>query len=488
MFLKNKKPITKKDIIISSILLFIFVYFYLFPFLAIKFNQIRAVNIIKSNVYYGVNSGLTINDADKAYPGNTIFTSFAGHLDKDGRVNNSILINNNGDIVKEWDILGFPAKLLPGGNILGNDRLCNYTPENIHQEACAIVELDWDGEEVWKFDKWEADSKGNLIARSHHDFQRSNSSVIFTPNLPLASTSSEKTLILSHTTVLNKDINSEPLEDDALLEVGADGIILWKWVASDHFLEYGFTEPMKKAILNSKLFKNKLLGGFHYPNATIDWLHLNSAKYLGPNIWYDNGDKRFAPDNIIISSRNGCFVAIVDKQTGKIVWQLGPDYSDGPEKEIGQIIGQHDAYIVPKGLPGEGNIILFDNGGFSCYGNFLGISTFPANFRKYSRVLEIDPVSLKIVWEYSQPESKGEQKEFFSWLMGSAQRLSNGNTLITETATGRIFEVTKDKEIVWEYYALFPNGAEANSLGSENYIYTAYRYPDEWFPRINHQK
>jgi len=34
---------------------------------------------------------------------------------------------------------------------------------------------------------------------------------------------------------------------------------------------------------------------------------------------------------------------------------------------------------------------------------------------------------------------------------GAAQRLSNGNTLITESDEGRVFEVTKGGERVWSY-------------------------------------
>ena len=80
----------------------------------------------------------------------------------------------------------------------------------------------------------------------------------------------------------------------------------------------------------------------------------------------------------------------------------------------------------------NGNIVLYDNG-YS---------------RGYTRVLEIDPVTHDIVWEYqgSPPES------FFSATLGSVQRLPNGNTLIAESVRGRLIEVTPDREIVWEYW------------------------------------
>lgn len=80
--------------------------------------------------------------------------------------------------------------------------------------------------------------------------------------------------------------------------------------------------------------------------------------------------------------------------------------------------------------------------------------------RDSSRVLEIDPVSLKVVWQFTGSvwggmiPSIGNTK-FYSQLISSAQRLPNGNTMITEGSDCRIFEVTPEKEVVWEYYAPF---------------------------------
>ena len=89
---------------------------------------------------------------------------------------------------------------------------------------------------------------------------------------------------------------------------------------------------------------------------------------LGPNRFYDQGDERFHPDNIIWDARESNIIAIIDKRTGKIVWRLGPDYSSPELKGLGWIIGQHHAHLIPRGLPGEGNLLLFDNGGWAGYG------------------------------------------------------------------------------------------------------------------------
>jgi hypothetical protein len=143
-------------------------------------------------------------------------------------------------------------------------------------------------------------------------------------------------------------------------------------------------------------------------------------------------------------------------------------------RAIGQIIGQHHAHVIPKGLPGAGHVLVFDNGGSSGYGAaspiaLTGVGVFA---RATSRVLEIDPVTLKVVWSYASPQ-------FFSTNISSAQRLPNGNTLVTEGAPGRIFEVTEDRTIVWEYMnPLFAGPRRSNG------VYRAYRLPYGWIPQL----
>ena len=217
-----------------------------------------------------------------------------------------------------------------------------------------------------------------------------------------------------------------------------------------------------------------------------DWMHVNSMSTLGPNKWFDAGDSRFHPDNIIIDGRETNIILILDKKTGKIVWRLGPDYNHTPEeKALGWIIGQHHAHMIPRGLPGEGNILVFDNGGWAGYGapNPGAAHGVKAAQRDYSRVLEIDPVSLKVVWQYT-PHEAGflvplDASRFYSPFISSAQRLPNGNTLICEGSDGRIFEVTSEHEIVWEYVCPYKGHISLPM----NWVYRAYRLPYAWVPQ-----
>jgi hypothetical protein len=89
-------------------------------------------------------------------------------------------------------------------------------------------------------------------------------------------------------------------------------------------------------------------------------------------------------------------------------------------------------------------------------------------------VLEIDPTTMALVWSYTA----GAQ--FFSTNISGMQRLPNGNTLITEGAGGRVFEVTNDRQIVWEFM-----NAPANATSrTPATIYRAYRIPYGWLAQV----
>jgi hypothetical protein len=288
------------------------------------------------------------------------------------------------------------------------------------------------------------------------------------------------TLILGHKNVTCPGVSDKLLVDDVIYEVSWEGDIVWEWVCSEHFDEMGFSEQAKNTMSRNP---NMVVG----KGEVGDWMHINSISTLGPNHWYDAGDSRFHPDNIIWSGRQTNIVAITDKQSGKIVWQVGPEYDGTPElRKLGWIIGQHHAHMIPKGLPGEGNILVFDNGGFAGYGAPNPGSHTGHNhaLRDYSRIIEFDPVTLGIVWQYTYKEAghlqKMGQHNFYSPLISAAQRLPNGNTLITEGSGGRMIEVTADHELVWEFISPY-----YHTQGKTNYVYRAYRAPYSWVPQLN---
>jgi outer membrane protein assembly factor BamB len=145
--------------------------------------------------------------------------------------------------------------------------------------------------------------------------------------------------------------------------------------------------------------------------------------------------------------------------------------------------------MIPRGLPGEGNILVFDNGGWAGYGiPNPGSPTGRRNaLRDYSRVIEFDPITFEIIWQYPATESgyaiSMVGQKLYSALMSSSQRLPNGNTLITEGSQGRIFEITTKFEIVWEYINPY-----FNKKDKRNIVYRAYRVPYEWIPQTKPPK
>ncbi len=145
----------------------------------------------------------------------------------------------------------------------------------------------------------------------------------------------------------------------------------------------------------------------------IDLLHSNSVEWMrDPALAERNA--LYAATNVLVCLRNQDAIVVIDWQARKAVWAWGQ----------GELSGPHDATLLPSG-----NLLVFDN----------GIE------RSWSRVLEVDPLENRIVWEYKAPDPAS----FFTLARGASQRLPNGNTLITDSAHGRLFEVTPNGETVW---------------------------------------
>jgi hypothetical protein len=406
-------------------------------------------------------TGTTIYDPARAWNGYTVLSPLATQA--------VLVIDMNGTVVKRWENFnnsaGGPARVLPGGFVMAAS---GANPP--HQESLELIQRDFDGKVVWQFSRNEEiktrDGKTVWSARQHHDWQRESFPAGYYSPETTPAAEGGNTLILTHTDRTQPKVADRALEDDRLIEVSPKGEIVWQWVASDHIDELGFAPDARAAI--------KGAASFNAARGSFDWLHVNSATYVGPNRWFDQGDARFAPNNVIISSREASLLAIVGRD-GSIVWRLGPDFSASKElRAIRQIIGQHHAHFIPKGLPGAGNLLVFDNGGSSGYGFASPIAPDGrgAFARATSRVLEINPVTLELVWSYTNPR-------FFSTNISSAQRLPNGNTLITAGAGGRMFEVTREGAIVWEY--MFPLFSGPNA---SNAVYRAYRVPYSWIPQL----
>jgi len=175
---------------------------------------------------------------------------------------------------------------------------------------------------------------------------------------------------------------------DVLVEVDASGRRVWEWHAAEHL---GFDTDL-----------------ITFNDLRDEWSHANTVVPL-------------LDDKVMFSFRNISTVGIIDKKTSEIIWKLGYDV----------LAQQHDPNVLPNG-----NVLIFDNG------SHRKQTALPA-----SRVIEVDPKTNEIVWQYQDKPAFN----FFSPYISGARRLANGNTLITEGNFGRMFQVTPDGDVVWEY-------------------------------------
>lgn len=160
----------------------------------------------------------------------------------------------------------------------------------------------------------------------------------------------------------------------------------------------------------------------------MDVFHPNSIELVA---WPHGGVS--GGELALIALRDLDRVAVIDLATQRLVWEWGH----------GALVGPHDPWLLPNG-----NVLVFDNGA-------RRLNDAPRN---YSRVVEIDPRTDAIVWQYPAAPSPA----FFSPSRGGAQPLPNGNLLITESTKGHVFEITRAGEVVWDFWN--PDFREADGL------------------------
>lgn len=418
-------------------------------------------------------TGVTFCDKDLAYGTFIIFTGADGV---------TRLIDLNGKVINEWHYPGVPPRILDPaltGGQRGNVGLQlsdSSDPRGGIYANGTVGQLGWDGKKMWE---WGTQAVGGA-AHQNHDWQ-------LLPN--------RNWLILVTESRTVPALSTVAIGDQGLVEVNPAGEVVWKWSSGDHVLEMGFSK------LGLKLLRDTIARD---PSDPWGFLEMNSATTLGPNKWYDNDPKVnavFHPDNIIVSFRKANVVAIIEKTTGHIVWRLGPyfDEQSGAQHQrilrhnvprpLDQISGQHNPHFIPKDHPGAGNILLFD-----CQG---GAGYPPASLGIYagSRVVEINPTTKEIVWQYTAEDSGLPVWTFFSSFVSNAQRLPNGNTLITEGMQGRLFQVTPNGKVAWEYVSPYtglgvagepevkkPRVLDVDRLSTTSLVYRSQAVPDEWVP------
>ena len=343
------------------------------------------------------------------------------------------LIDNAGRVVHHWEHTLANARMLPNGNLIGKQ-------DNF------LFEMDPQGRPVWEYE---------APLPMHHDYAKlPNGNVLL---LATQRRSAEEVIAAGANPAF---VDAEGIVSDVILEVRPTypigGEVVWQWDVWDHLIQD--FDPTKDNYGDVAAHPERVDLNYALPELSRtdkqpdrrDWLHGNALDYH-PEL-----------KQVLFSARNFSEVWVVAHgitqeeaagRAGDLLWRWGNPrtYRAGTDDDQ-QLFWPHSANWIPAGLPGAGNVLLFNNGD-----EFEG-----KDGRAFSEVVEIayppdggeaspergEPLGPEApAWRYrgSPPKS------FFSQRTSSAQRLGNGNTLILAGLQGTMFEVTQAGETVWQY-------------------------------------
>jgi Arylsulfotransferase (ASST) len=233
-----------------------------------------------------------------------------------------------------------------------------------------------------------------------------------------------------------------PFFDEFLVILSPSGDVLERISIYEAFANSSFREALYRlADLN---------------NPKGDYLHPNDVEVV---------DAQFAAKvpgwrsgQVLVSLREMDGLALIDPGAREVVWFMRGEWHR-----------QHDPDLLANG-----HILLFDNQG-----------DLAAGMR--SQLLEVDPVSRAVVWRFRSTDTES----FYTETMGSQQPLGNGNILVTESLEGRMFEITRSGQVVWEYlspaeedgHRAFVMGAQRLPAGSLTFLDGRSQIPARGLPR-----
>ncbi len=239
--------------------------------------------------------GLTISKPG-VQPGYVIFGAPDGH---------AYAIDVKGNVAKKWSSPEPNSELeyarpLANGNLLAQVRLAKS--QSGAAGADSVIEVTQDGHVVWKY----SDSARLL----HHDMERM---------------SNGNTLLVCSKDLDAPQISGKLVADDCLIEVDPSGKIVWEWQTADHIDDLELPHEVRVQIMNG--YPSGPRTGLPAPTARkgFDYLHMNAASPIPESA--SHTDPRFKPGNVIVSYRYINTLAVVDRDTKKIVWKTrGPDH------------------------------------------------------------------------------------------------------------------------------------------------------------------
>jgi Arylsulfotransferase (ASST) len=413
--------------------------------------------------------GVSINDA-KACKGYTLVapaSSTKAHL-----------IDLEGRVVHTWECGATPALstyLLDNGNLLRPCPVGGKGGLAVPGAGGRVQEFDWDGKVVWdyKFDRKDQ--------HAHHDITRMPNGNIL---MIITDRKSKDDVIAAGR---RPETAASGLMVDGIIEVKKTGKntgeIVWEWCAWDHLIQdhdktkpnfgkvnaaperidvnYGRGMFGKGGPKKDDLDKLKGIGYLGGPgagglfNPSADWMHTNCVAYneeldqIMISVWAFN--EFWIIDHSTTMKEAAGKTGGKHGKGGDLLYRWGNPqaYRSGTNADQ-RLFGQHNTHWIPKGLPGAGNILAFNNGGQRPDGNYSSVDEIVLPLAKdgsYERKAGVPFGPSKATWSYNAEK----KSEFFAPVISGAHRLPNGNTLVCSGPDGTVFEVTPEKEIVWKF-------------------------------------
>jgi hypothetical protein len=417
------------------------------------------------------------------------------------------LIDAKGLVVHTWKSEFAPSGtiyLMDSGNLLRGAREPKLEVFKGGGQGGRIQEFSWDGKLLWD---WKYATTNYLL---HHDIEPLPNGNI------LAIAWEAKTAKEANHAGRRPDLTPQAgLWPDKIIEVEPQrpngGRVVWEWHVWDHLIQNydreksNYGEPAEHPELidingdsgapkmdPAELARLKALGyvpaGTKQGDVGSDLLHMNAVAYNAELDQIALSTPRF---NEIWLLDHGTTTEQAAGHTGGR-WKKGGDllyrwgnpkaYSRG-SKENQTLGGQHDIRWIEKGLPGAGHLMVFNNNAKGPGGPYSAVLEWvpPTNADGSYTVPEKDPFGpSEPHWKYEAPDKKSFHSNFIS----GARRLAGGNTLICAGADGRIFEVTKEGKIVWEYWDPYSgkvraaDGGQPQPVGKNTYaVFRAAKIP-----------
>lgn len=415
------------------------------------------------------------------------------------------LVDMEGKVVHTWPI-GTNPHLLANGNVLD-------AATNDPSGFGGFKEVSWDGLVVWSY------LESRTTYHPHHDFTR-----VFNPKLNAYTTLyiANKDFTYAQLVAAGADPARTPstgAQLDAIVEVDAAGTVVWEWCFFDHLIQ-DFDASKPNHVGTGKTiasYPNKLNINLTGHNLKADWLHCNSIDYnqsLDQIVVNSVQGEFYVIDhgNTFVAGSPAASIALAATSAGDFLYRFGDParYDQGTKTAVledwtqsttgnKQIGGAHDIQWIAEGLPGAGNFLIFNNAEYLCEhtpqsyvmeinpyldasGTNTGHYVNPPD-AGYNTVLSPDVtdktpklVSKQVVWNYSSKSNL----TLYSNIGCSAQRLSNGNTLVCADTWGYVMEVTPAGDTVWDYIEPVTQAGAVKVLGDRlpmvNSIFRAYRY------------